>query len=270
MSELLDKTMLLVKSFQLGDLNSSGQNFLIDETVLKKEITLADLKSSDVVLDIGAGFGYEISEIRKLCKIIGVEKNFKIFSYLINKYELDSNVKLINGDALKIVYPKFNKVISNPPYNIADRILQRLGMCDFESGVMILPKGIAESLTGTGQQNRMSITLRVFIEFEEIETVPKEAFYPAPRVVSKLLKLKRIPYNFVQSVLKRDEMTVKNAILRAHQELEQKTKRESREFLSKLDVGSLQFKDKEIKKLNANELSVLLTFLKENYTFKNS
>jgi 16S rRNA (adenine1518-N6/adenine1519-N6)-dimethyltransferase len=268
MNELLNKTILLIKDFKLENLDASDQNFLIDESIIKRELEAAELKPEDVVLDIGAGFGYVMEEIRKTCKVIGIEKDIKIFSYLINKFELDKNVKLINGDAVKIIYPEFNKVVSNPPYTIVDRILDKLRKYDFDSGVMILPKTISDSIISPeeSEQTRFSITLKSFFSFREVMEVPQDAFYPSPRVVSKMVSFKRVPYNMIQGILNREEMTVKNSILRAHQELENKTKRQSAEFFTSLDIGKIRFKDTEIKKLKREELLELLSFIKINYT----
>jgi Dimethyladenosine transferase (rRNA methylation) len=103
MSDLLKDAKLLIAGLNLKDLDISGQNFLIDEDILKKEIDSADLNFDDTVLNIGSGFGYEINLISKVCKVIGVEKDVKIFSYLINKYELSDKVQLINEDFLMFI-----------------------------------------------------------------------------------------------------------------------------------------------------------------------
>jgi 16S rRNA (adenine1518-N6/adenine1519-N6)-dimethyltransferase len=266
MGDLLDKTILLINDFKLNDLDAYGQNFLVDETIIKKEVASAELKKEDVVLDIGTGFGYLLEEIKKMCDVIGVEKDVKIFSYLLNKYELSKEVKLINGDVLKIVFPPFTKIVSNPPYTIVDRILNKLTRYVFDSGVMILPKTIADGLTGPSKTNKFFITQKIFFDFKEVMEVPKEAFYPAPRVISKMIKFEKRPYDFIQGIMKRDEMTVKNAILRSHQELGDKTKRESKEFLAGLDMEKLKFKDKEIKSLTTDELTTLISFVEENYS----
>ncbi len=266
MNELLNRTSLLIKDFKLDQLNDSGQNFLVDEEIIKKEIGAAELSKDDIVLDIGAGFGYELAEIIKTCAAIGVEKDVKIFSYLINKYELNPNVKLVNGDILKLVLPKFTKLITNPPYNIVDNILNKLIRYDFLSGVMILPNTISQKLLSGTASNKFSMIQKIFFDFSDVMVVPKEAFYPIPRVTSRMLLIKKKPADFMQSVMLKDEMTVKNAILRTHQELSNKTKRESRGLFSGVDNSSLTFKDKEIKKLNFEELKTLLDFLRENYT----
>ncbi len=265
MNELLNRTSLLIKGFGLDRLNDSGQNFLVDEDIIKKEVKVADLNKNDIVLEVGAGFGYELAEIIKTCSAIGIEKDVKIFSYLINKYELNPSVKLVNGDVLKLVLPNFTKLISNPPYNIVDNILSKLMRYDFLSGVMILPNTLSQELLADASSNKFSIIQKIFFNFSEIMEVPKDAFYPIPRVTSRMLILKKRPKDFLQSVMLKDEMTVKNAILRAHQDLDNKTKRESRDTFSSLDVNAITFKDKEIKKLGLEELKTLVNFLRENY-----
>ncbi len=269
MGELLNKTMLLINGFGLNDLDKSGQNFLIDENIIKKEVDSADLHPDDVVLDIGAGFGYVLGEVNGRCAAVGIEKDVKIFSYLLDKYELVKSIKLINGDALRIIFPAFNKVISNPPYTIVDRILNKLTKYSFASGVMILPKTVSDGLTGSSEYkkpNKFLAIQKVFFSFEEIMEVPKEAFYPVPRVTSKMVGIKRKPYDLQQAVIKRDEMTVKNAILRAHQEIGDATKRESRDFLTGIGIEKLEFKDKEVKSLTVDELDRLLSFVTEKYS----
>ena len=265
MNDLLDKTSLLIKDFGLDRLNDSGQNFLVDEYIIKREVEAAELSKNDTVLDVGAGFGYELAEIIKTCSAIGVEKDVKIFSYLINKYELNPNVKLVNGDVLKLVLPKFTKLISNPPYNIIDNILNKLVHYDFISGVMILPNTISQSLLVETATNKFSLMQKIFFDFYEIMEVPKSSFYPVPRVTSRMLAIKKKPKDLLQSVMLKDEMTVKNAILRSHQDLANKTKRGSRDSFSKIAAAIVSFRDKEVKKLNFEELKMLITVLKENY-----
>ena len=52
-----------------------GQNFLMDKEVLADIVKTADLKKSDVVLEIGPGFGVLTKELaKKTSKVIAVEK----------------------------------------------------------------------------------------------------------------------------------------------------------------------------------------------------
>ncbi len=266
MGDLVEYTKLLIDDFDLRNLDKNGQNFLVDEAVLKTEIENAELKPQDIVLDIGSGFGYEIAFISQICRVIAVEKNVKIFSYLVNKYELNKNVELINDDFLTFVPPAFTKVVSNPPYDITDRILNKLLRYRFDSAVMILPKSVSDDLCALsyGKRTKFSAIQRVFFDFHPITDVPKTAFYPQPRVTSRMVKMVRRPQDLMQEILKKDEMTVKNAILRTYQHFEDKTKRESRELLKSMSGDISGIEQKEIKKLSLKELDTLMDFVERN------
>ncbi len=266
MSELLSETKMLIDGLGLKELDKNSQNFLTDESIIESEIENAELVGTDVVLDIGTGFGYGINKIASICRIICVEKDVKIFSYLINKYELNGNVELINSDFLTLVPPAFTKVISNPPYSIVDRVLNKLLRYKFELGVMILPKTISDGLCGLSgsKRTKFSTVQRIFLDFNPIMQIPNTAFYPQPRVTSTMVKIKRKPNDFLQEVMKRDEMTVKNSILRAYQDLKNKTKRESKEILDPMEEALADIKNKEVKKLSLQELDQLTEYIRKN------
>ena len=65
MTPLKDTIIKLVKDFGIKSDNENGQNFLVDEDTLAKEIGSAELKETDTVLDIGAGFGSIITPVSK-------------------------------------------------------------------------------------------------------------------------------------------------------------------------------------------------------------
>ncbi len=264
MNDLLDRVVLLVKDYGLNDLNKSGQNFLVDSELLRKETSALAPSKDDIVLDIGTGFGFELEELGHECKIVAVEKDVKIFSYLINKYELNKNVQLINGDVLDMVLPVFTKVLSNPPYHLVDRILIKLSRYEFDAGVMILPKTITDGLlNGSADTNatRLTTYLGTFFELKELAGVEKDSFYPPPRVTSRMVLIKKKKRSLAQEVLKKDEMTVKNAILRSVQNTEDKTKRQSRETFKNYEDRLSEIKDKQIKRLNTKEMRTLIEVL---------
>ena len=253
----LETVKKLVKDYGISSDNKNGQNFLINKDFLDIELDAAELKQEDVVLEIGAGFGALTEELLKKCTVIAIEKDVGIYSYLINKYELRSNLTLVNGDALEMAFPAFNKIVCNPPYNIVDRILNKLIRYDFDLGVMMLPKSISDQLTGNSEQTRISFIQRAFFDFQGITDVPKSAFYPEPRVTSIMVKFRRKRNDMMQEIIKHDEMTLKNAIMRSDYVLNSKTKRESKIKIESVreTVGDLL--DKEVKRFNLGELEMV-------------
>lgn len=261
---LLEKTQTLIHDYEFSPSEENGANFIVDENIIEKEIESANLGKDDIVLEIGPGFGYLTERIAQISKVIAVEKDVKLYSYLVNKFELNQNVTLINADFLTLVPPKFTKIISNPPYMIVDRILNKLIRYSFNLGVMILPNSLSDTLLSDKDDTRFSFILKKFFRFEYLIDVPKECFFPQPRVKSQMLRLWKKERDIQNFVLSMEESLVKNAILAADQFLNGKTKRESRQRLADLlldnkDITAIQ--NKPIKTLNLEELKHLCNFL---------
>ena len=102
-----------------------GQNYLIDDFKRKKIIEFAKLTKEDTVLEIGPGIGTLTIELaKKAGKVIAIEQDTTIFNILKKRLEKEQidNVELINGDAVKVDFPEFNKIVSNLPYQISSPI----------------------------------------------------------------------------------------------------------------------------------------------------
>ena len=262
MNSLKDTTTKLVKDFEIKSDNENGQNFLVDEDILAREVDESKLKNDDIILDIGAGFGSIETAVRKTCRVIAIEKEIKCYSYLIDKYEIDPNVQIINADALDIVYPKFTKIISNPPYNIIDRIIDKLSNYKFEYGVMIIPKTIAEQLCSKENKTVFSSIQKIFMSFTKIVDVPKDAFYPEPRVTSTMVGLNKRDNDILQEIFKRREMTLKNALISAHISINKKTKRESKNEFAHINDKIGKIVDKQVKSMNINDIETIIELFK--------
>ena len=112
-----------------------GQNYLIDDFKRKKIINYGNLTKEDTVLEIGPGIGTLTIELaKKAGKVIAIEQDTTIFNILKRRLEKENinNVELINGDAVKVDFPKFNKIVSNLPYQISSPISFKFLNYDFD------------------------------------------------------------------------------------------------------------------------------------------
>jgi 16S rRNA (adenine1518-N6/adenine1519-N6)-dimethyltransferase len=157
-------------------------------------VSHASLTEDDVVLEVGAGFGFLTQLLSSECKkVVAVEVDPKIVGILREQIRGLPNVDLIEGDILKVSLPPFNKVVSAPPYSISSPLLFRLLERKFEWAVLILQKEFAERLAasvGSKDYGRLTVTIYYRAEVELLDYVPRTMFHPPPDVDSMMVRLK--------------------------------------------------------------------------------
>ena len=170
-----------------------GQNFTIDSEILDRLVAHASLSKDDVVLEVGAGFGFLTQLLSKECKkVIAVEVDSQLVAFLQEQLHSLQNVELIEGDILDVSLPSFNKVVSAPPYSISSPLLFRLLEYNFDSAVLIFQKEFAERLAasvGTKNYGRLTVNIYYRADVELLEYVPRTMFYPPPDVDSMIVRL---------------------------------------------------------------------------------
>lgn len=192
---LAQETSQLLKKHQIRLDRRKGQNYLINNHILGKIIENANLNDSDVVLEIGAGIGtLTIPLARKTGKVIAFEQDKRIVRILQKRLqELEiSNVEVMEGDATKIEFPTFNKVVSNLPYQISSPITFKLLKYDFDYAILMYQLEFAQRMVaqpGTSNYSRLSVMMNLCTRTELLFKVPQNAFLPPPRVSSAVIKL---------------------------------------------------------------------------------
>lgn len=176
-----------------------GQNFLQDTTVLKDIITAGELLPKDTVVEVGPGKGILTQALLKEAeKIIAIELDRELITQLKNKLAHNKNLILIHGDALQFNPPKSAyKVIANIPYYITSPLLKHFLYEQFLNGnppmlmVLMLQHEVAEKiLAKDGKQSILSLQVQLFGEPKLIRLVPKEAFWPIPKVDSAVMQIR--------------------------------------------------------------------------------
>lgn len=189
----LEETKQLLRTFRITPNKLLGQNFMIDPTFYPKLAEYASLNKSDIVLDIGAGFGFLSRFLADKCKgVVAVEKDLNVASVLRAQVKDYSNVIVLEGDFFKIDLPSFSKVIAIPPYYLSSRLivwlLERKIMC----AVLMLQREFANKLVafvGDEDYGWLTVITSHYAQVELLDTVHKSAFYPAPEVDSVIVCL---------------------------------------------------------------------------------
>jgi len=171
-----------------------GQNFLIDTNTAEYEVDHADIKKDDVVLEVGPGKGILTKLLaEKAKKVIVVEIDKKLAEII--EHVLPSNVEIINSDILKLDFeslPRFDKVVSNLPYQISSPFTFKLLEYSFDLAVLIYQKEFAERMIakpGSKKYSRLSVNVYYKAECSLLKIVSKRFFNPIPKVDSAIIKL---------------------------------------------------------------------------------
>jgi len=167
-----------------------GQNFLVDRNVLSNIADYAKLNTADSVLEIGAGSG-NLTEVlsRRAGRVYAIEVDSNLSAGLMDRFE---NVEVIEGDALKVELPDYNKVVSNLPYQISSKITYRLMSRPFDLAILMYQKEFVKRLIaepGAKDYGRLSMVTGYYAKAEILEYVSRTAFRPNPRIGSAIVRL---------------------------------------------------------------------------------
>ncbi|MCX8175745.1 MAG: 16S rRNA (adenine(1518)-N(6)/adenine(1519)-N(6))-dimethyltransferase RsmA [Candidatus Bathyarchaeota archaeon] len=184
----------LIVRYKLKPKKRFGQNFLVDKGLMERMVEYAEVKSDDVVVHVGAGFGF-LTEIlaKKAGKVVCVELDPKLYNFLREKFYGKDNVEVVLGDFCKLNFKGlYNKVVSSPPYSEISRIFFKILEEGFEVALLLLQKEFALRLKakpGEKDYSRLTVMAYVKCEAEFLEEVSASSFYPKPKVSSMLVKI---------------------------------------------------------------------------------
>jgi len=180
---------------------SLGQNFLIDENILKEIVNLGNIDSKSQVIEIGPGTGNLTKEIVKKNPkdLILIEKD----RFLIDKLnsQFSDKAKIINSDFLELKnHLNFNNTIifGNLPYNVSTQILTKLINLNktnnnFLKLILMFQKEVADRIIAkpnTNNYGRLSIISQWKLDIEKLKDINENCFRPKPKVKSTILIFK--------------------------------------------------------------------------------
>ncbi len=183
---------------------SLGQNFLKNDTIIKKIIDIANITSDDVILEIGPGEGVLTQDLAKHAKrVISIELDDRLIPILQDRFHSHKNVEIIHGDILHmdvntiIANHKLStinyKIVANIPYYITAPIIRLFLECDNrpQELVLMVQKEVAERLSAKkGHMSVLGICVQYYADVSYEFTVPRIEFDPVPKVDSAIIKLK--------------------------------------------------------------------------------
>ena len=181
-----------------------GQNFLINPNVCPKMAEECGCGDNVGVIEIGPGAGVLTNELARVSyKVVAIELDKRLIPVLEETLSEHDNVKIINGDAMKLDISKLISdefgngeavICANLPYYITSPIIMRLleERLPINSLTVMVQKEAADRICaapGTRESGAISAAVHYYSKPEFLFKVSKGSFLPAPKVDSAVIKL---------------------------------------------------------------------------------
>jgi len=181
-----------------------GQNFIIDQNILKKIVEIPDITDETLVIEIGPGLG-SLTELllAKAKHVLAYEIDFDLIP-ILEKSLPSKNFTLLNRDFLKTdvdvdikdLDMNFDKVIvvANLPYYITTPIIFKLieDTSLVKEMILMTQLEVAKRITSkpsTKDYNSLSIAIQYKTKASIAMNVPRNVFIPPPNVDSAVIRL---------------------------------------------------------------------------------
>ena len=185
-----------------------GQNFMIDQNLVRLVAESGMIRPDDLVLEIGPGTGTLTEELlQRADKVLAVEIDRDLAAMLRAKFADEPKFQLIEGDALESKHGLNDsllaairgatgpvKLVANLPYNIASPLVIELLIAGVELLAFTVQKEVADRLRATEKDDAygpLSVMSQMLSRVEVLRTLSPHAFWPAPKIESALVRMIR-------------------------------------------------------------------------------
>lgn len=202
-------TRAVLEAHGIGTKYTLGQNFLVNDDVLKKIIALAEVDEADRVLEVGPGIGtLTIALLKHAASVVAIERDPDLPAVLADTlHPWRDKFALIEKDALDVTEGDIvsaasamgelpSKLVANLPYAVAATVvLDYFENFPFlDSATIMVQKEVADRMTaavGTKNYGAYTVKLGLYAEPAGRFAVGPGNFFPPPRVDSAVIRLNR-------------------------------------------------------------------------------
>jgi len=196
----------LLNRHGLSPKKSLGQNFLVDPRVQERIVAAAEIRDTDVVVEIGAGLGALTTRLADLAKrVIAIDRDAQLAAVLRAEVADRPNLEIVLGDALDFDLGQASRtagqalvVVGNLPYVVTSPVLfatieaaARGQVVD--RAIFMVQKEFAQRMLappGSRVYGRLSVMVQQAASAEILFHVGSGAFLPPPAVTSTVLRLR--------------------------------------------------------------------------------
>lgn len=218
-----------------------GQHFLRDQRFIDAIISRVELDATSSVFEIGCGDGFLTRAIvqQPLARLWVFEIDAEWVAHVRSTVD-DARMTVFEENILDIEVDRFADhapwtLLANLPYQITFPILYKLydARHYLKEGVIMVQEEVAQKIVKTGGRGYgyPSLFLQHYFDWELLDKVPPSAFYPPPKVFSRLLyfkpkkEVKPIPneqqfWRFIKACFLQPRRTLRNNLVQTNVDLQ--------------------------------------------------
>jgi len=190
-----------------------GQNFMIDQNLVRLVAAAGEIAAGDVVIEVGPGTGTLTEELlaSPAARVVAVEIDRDLAALLRERHAANERFQLIEGDALSgkhelnaellaavaaanVTHAPAVRLVANLPYNIASPLVIELLLAGVQTLAFTVQKEVADRLraaAGGDAYGPLTVMAQLLAKVELLRTLPPQAFWPAPKIDSALVRMTR-------------------------------------------------------------------------------
>lgn len=235
----LKNTKNLLSEYNCEARKKYGQNFLIDQNILKRIVDFSELSNDMGVIEIGPGLGALTEHLaQRAKKVLAYEIDLGMVEILKQNFKNNENIKIVHQDIMLANIKKDIElylsdcssitVVANLPYYITTPITFKFLALDFSFNkyIFMVQKELADRFTGkphTKDYNALSVLMEYKTNTKKLFSVSPNCFYPSPKVDSVVIEIKEVNkdyrveneeqfINFINAIFIQRRKTVVNNI----------------------------------------------------------
>lgn len=214
-----------------------GQHFLNDETVVNNMLAAVSLNEQTSVFEIGCGEGFLTKRIlEKPLARLWVFEIDQEWAEFVKKTIQDKRLTIFHEDFLRIDYTRLQQhapwtVLANLPYQVTFPILRAFQEMRtiLSEGVIMVQEEVAQKILKTSGRGYgfVSLYFQHYFSWRALTKVSPSAFFPPPKVYSRLLYFKPIIdtepivqeddfWVFIKTCFRQPRRTLKNNLMQTH------------------------------------------------------
>jgi 16S rRNA (adenine1518-N6/adenine1519-N6)-dimethyltransferase len=186
-----------------------GQNFLVDDFLLTDIAAAAVRNRSVPVIEIGAGPGGLTEElVKRADTVVAIEIDEDLSALTRARLAEYPGLHVLAADFMEFEPVELLEesgapgplvpyvAVGNLPYYITQPIIRKLLECAVPPDriVVLVQREVAHRMVGgPGKESLLSISIKMYGEPRFLFDVPREAFWPPPKVQSAVVEIERFP-----------------------------------------------------------------------------